>query len=206
MEKQRGVAGFLLANGALGDEDTRLIRQRLIENDKVEAIIILPREMFYATDISVTLWILNQNKRGGEWHGRKQRNREGKILFMDLRTWNDHVATYKKDKGQQKSVVLTPEQIAEVVRIYQTWQAEGTDGSTYAVPELYRSVSRSEIADKGWSLVPSKYIEFIDHDLDIDYPQEMARIQGEMRSLLADERQSQEELRAAFRAIGYEIE
>lgn len=206
LEKQRGVAGFLLANGALGDEDTRLIRQRLIENDKVEAIIILPREMFYATDISVTLWILNQNKQGGQWHGRKQRNRQSEILFVDLRTWNTHIATYKKDKGQQKSVVLTPEQIAEVVRIYQTWQAEGTDGSTYAVPELYRSVSRSEIADKGWSLVPSKYIEFIDHDLDIDYPKEMARIQGEMRSLLADERKSQEELRAAFRAIGYEIE
>ncbi len=206
LEKQRGVAGFLLANGALGDEDTRLIRQRLIENDKVEAIIILPREMFYATDISVTLWILNQNKRGGEWHGRKQRNREGEILFMDLRTWNDHVATYKKDKGQQKSVVLTPEQIAGGVRIYQTWQAEGTDGTAFAKPELYRSVLRDEIEEKGWSLVPSKYIEFVDHDLDIDYSQEMARIQGEMRSLLADERQSQEELLSAFRAIGYGIE
>lgn len=206
LEKQRGVAGFLLANGALGDEDTRLIRQRLIENDKVEAIIILPREMFYATDISVTLWILNQNKRGGEWHGRKQRNREGEILFMDLRTWNTYIATYKKDKGQQKSVVLTPEQIAEVVRIYQTWQAEGTDGTAFAKPELYRSVLRDEIEEKGWSLVPSKYIEFVDHDLDIDYSREMERIQGEMRSLLADERKSQEELRAAFRAIGYEIE
>ena len=206
LEKQRGVAGFLLANGALGDEDTRLIRRRLIENDKVEAIIILPREMFYATDISVTLWILNQNKRGGEWHGRKQRNREWEILFMDLCTWNGHVATYKKDKGQQKSVVLTPEQIAEVVRIYQTWQAEGTDGTAFAKPELYRSVSRDEIEVKGWSLVPSKYIEFIDHDLDIDYPKEMARIQSEVQALLNDERESQAELLSAFRAIGYGIE
>ena len=41
-----GVAGFLLANGALGDEDTKNIRQALIQNDKVEAIIILPRELF----------------------------------------------------------------------------------------------------------------------------------------------------------------
>ena len=56
--------------------------------------------------------------------------------------WNDHVATYKKDKGQQKLVVLTPEQIAEVVCIYQTWQAEGTDGTAFAKPELYRSVLR----------------------------------------------------------------
>ncbi len=50
-----GVAGFLLANGALGDEDTLAIRQKLIENDKVEAIVILPRELFITTDISVTL-------------------------------------------------------------------------------------------------------------------------------------------------------
>ena len=35
-----GVAGFLLANGALGDSDTLEIRKKLIENDKVEAIII----------------------------------------------------------------------------------------------------------------------------------------------------------------------
>lgn len=33
-----GVAGFLLANGALGDSDTVEIRKKLIQNDKVEAI------------------------------------------------------------------------------------------------------------------------------------------------------------------------
>lgn len=48
-----GVAGFLLANGALGDSDTVEIRKKLIQNDKVEAIIILPRELFITTDISV---------------------------------------------------------------------------------------------------------------------------------------------------------
>ena len=60
-----GVAGFLLANGALGDSDTVDIRKKLIQNDKVEAIVVLPRELFITTDISVTLWILNQNKKGG---------------------------------------------------------------------------------------------------------------------------------------------
>lgn len=60
LNKTNGVAGFLLANGALNDSDTLAIRQKLIENDKVEAIIVLPRELFITTDISVTLWILNQ--------------------------------------------------------------------------------------------------------------------------------------------------
>ncbi|MCB5423621.1 SAM-dependent methyltransferase, partial [Blautia luti] len=61
---QNGVAGFLLANGALSDDGTELkIRQQLIENHLVEAIIILPRNLFYTTDISVTLWVLNKNKK-----------------------------------------------------------------------------------------------------------------------------------------------
>lgn len=77
-----GVAGFLLANGALGDSDTLEIRKRLIQNDKVEAIVILPRELFITTDISVTLWILNQNKKGGSYHGRNLRNREHEILAI----------------------------------------------------------------------------------------------------------------------------
>ena len=197
-----GVAGFLLANGALGDSDTAEIRKKLIQNDKVEAIIILPRELFITTDISVTLWILNQNKKGGDYHGRTLRNREHEILFMDLRTWTENPV---KNEGKKK-VMLTAEQIDRAVGIYHTWQNEGTDGKTYAVPELYRSVGMSEIEKNGWSLVPSKYIEFIDHDLEIDFPAEMKRIQQEMRDVLEQEKQSQKMLEDAFRGIGYGIE
>ena len=46
LKKQTGVAGFLLANGALNDSDTIEIRKKLIQHDKVEAIIVLPRELF----------------------------------------------------------------------------------------------------------------------------------------------------------------
>ena len=198
----KGVAGFLLANGALGDSDTLAIRQKLIQNDKVEAIIILPRELFITTDISVTLWILNQNKKGGEYHGRTLRNREHEILFMDLRQWTENHVSGE----QKKKVRLDDTQIARAAEIYHTWQSEGTDGTNYAVPELYRSVGIDEIERNGWTLVPSKYIEFIDHDLDIDFPAEMARIQGEMKEILAQEKKSQEMLEKAFKGIGYGIE
>ncbi|MDE7278323.1 MAG: type I restriction-modification system subunit M [Oscillospiraceae bacterium] len=197
-----GVAGFLLANGALGDSDTSEIRKKLIQNDKVEAIVILPRELFITTDISVTLWILNQNKKGGEYHGRTLRNRRNEILFIDLRTWTDNPV---KNEGKKK-VFLSSKQIQKAADIYHTWQNEGTDGKNYAVPELYRSVGISEIKKNGWSLVPSKYIEFIDHDLDIDYEKEMARIQIEMREILTAEKESQAMLEAAFRGIGYGID
>lgn len=201
MKPLSGVAGFLLANGALGDTDALEIRKKLIENDKVEAIIILPRELFITTDISVTFWILNQSKKGGKYHGRQLRNREHEILFMDLRQWTENPV-----KGEQKKKVqLITEQIQYVADIYHQWQSEGTDGKDFAIPELYRSVGIDEIEQNNWTLVPSKYIEFIDHDLEIDYPKEMARIQQEMKELMQREKESQKMLEEAFKGIGYSI-
>lgn len=197
-----GVAGFLLANGALGDSDTLEIRKKLIQNDKVEAIIILPRELFITTDISVTLWILNQNKKGGTYHGRTLRNREHEILFMDLRTWTENPV---KGEGKKKVQLIT-EQIEKAAEIYHTWQNTGTDGTNYAVPELYRSVGMKEIEKQGWNLIPSKYIEFIDRDLDIDFQAEMRRIQEKMRVVMQQEKESQAMLMDAFRGIGYGID
>lgn len=196
-----GVAGFLLANGALNDSDTMDIRRQLIQNDKVEAIIVLPRELFITTDISVTLWILNQNKKGGKYHGRTLRNRENEILFMDLRTWTENPV---KNENKKK-VRLTTEQIEKAAEIYHKWQSEGTNGKKYEVPELYRSVGIAEIEEKGWALTPSKYIEFVDHDLDIDYKKEMSRIQAEMKDIVKQEKKSQQMLEEAFKGIGYGI-
>ena len=202
LKPNNGVAGFLLANGALGDSDTLEIRKKLIQNDKVEAIIILPRELFITTDISVTLWILNNNRKNIIYHERKLRNREHEILFMDLRTWIENPV-----KGEnKKKFLLSSEQIKKAAEIYHTWQNDGTDGKNYEVPEFYRSVSIDEIEKNSWSLVPSKYIKFIDHDLEIDFNSEMSRIQNEMREILKQEKISQSMLEDAFRGIGYELE
>lgn len=196
------MAGFLLANGALNDMDTLGIRKKLIQKDKVEAIIVLPRELFITTDISVTLWILNQNKKSGNYHNRKLRNREHEILFMDFRQWAENPV---KGEGKKK-VRLVTEQIEKAADIYHTWQCEGTDGTNYEIPELYRSVNIDEIEKKGWALTPSKYIKFIDHDLEIDYEKEMARIQSEMKEVMKQEKKSQQMLEEAFRGIGYGID
>ena len=119
--------------------------------------------------------------------------------------------TPKKNNGinkgeNKKKVCLIPEQIERAANIYHTWQSEGCDGAKYEVPELYRSVGISEIETKGWTLTPSKYIEFIDHDLDIDYEKEMARIQAEMQEVMKAEKKSQQMLEDAFRGIGYGID
>lgn len=204
LDETDGVAGFLLANGALNaDGDEYKIRKQLIENDKVEAIIVLPRDMFYTTDISVTLWILNNNKTGGEKNGEVLRNRQNKILFCDLRRWDEHVEEYSPEKGKKKKkTVLTDDQVIKVKEIYHAWQT----GIEYEdVAELCKSATVEEIRAANYSLAPSKYIEFIDHDLEIDYEKEMARIQAEMKQVLAIEKASQASLEAAFKGIGYEI-
>lgn len=197
LDVSNGIAGFLLANGALNaDGDEYKIRKQLIDKDKIEAIIVLPREMFYSTDISVTLWIVNNNKKARTLNGHNLRDRQNEVLFVDLRTWHSNI--YEKNY-----VMFDDKQIADIKAIYTGWQT----GIGYAdVAELCKSVPLDEIKKKNYSLAPSKYIEFIDHDLEIDYESEMKRIQVEMQEVLKVEKQSQVMLEKAFKGIGYEIE
>lgn len=214
-----GVAGFLLANGALGDSDTLDIRKNLIKNNNVEAIIICPREMFFYTDISVTLWIMRKHKkaikvlRGGK--ETQLRDRSNEILFIDLR----RIETNKVSEAKKKRE-FTKENIQFVKAIYNNWLSPDYQNLYKDVPELCRSIKvyNEQLSDdekknnvptiesQGWSLVPSKYIEFVDHDLNIDFPKEMVRIQSEMKALLKEEKQAQKELEDAFRGIGYGID
>lgn len=65
---------------------------------------------------------------------------------MDLRTWTENPV-----KGEnKKKVLLDSTQIGKAADIYHTWQSEGTDGSCYEVPELYRSVGIDEIEQNNW--------------------------------------------------------
>jgi len=199
---QNGVAGFILANGALsGGGEEYKIRKKLIENDLVEAIIIIPRNTFYTTDISVTLWILNRNKkqRDIEVNGRVKnyRNREGEILFIDLRTWGEEF--------EKKYKILTDKEIEKVAKIYHSWQQIDYKTTYKDIPELCKSATFEEIKVNDFSLVPSKYIEFVDRDSKIDFDKQMQQIQKEMSNLLKEEKESQEELIKAFEAIGYKI-
>lgn len=197
-----GVAGFLLANGALSADGTELaIRKKLIENDKVEAILILPRNLFYSTDISVTLWILNNNKKahvvtknGQEVH---YRDREHEILFMDLRQMGIPF--------EKKYIELDPETRDKVAQTYHHWQQEGYEQTYQNEPEYCYSATLEEIEKKGWSLVPSKYIEFQNRDEQIDFDTKMKQLQAEMSDLLQQEEESKQQLKDLFEKLGYGI-
>jgi type I restriction enzyme M protein len=199
---ENGVAGFILANGALsGGGEEYKIRRKLIENNLVEAIIIIPRDTFYTTDISVTLWIINKNKaqRTVEINEKLKnyRDREKEILFVDLRRWGTE---YEK-----MFIELTPEDIAKVAENFHNWQQADYKTTYKNVPEYCYSANFEELKAKDYSLVPSKYIEFIDRDSEIDFDTEMKRIQKDFKALLKEEKQSQDQLINAFKVLGYEL-
>lgn len=197
---ENGVAGFLLANGALsGGGEEYKIRKQLIENDLVEAIVILPRNLFYTTDISVTLWILNKNKkeRSIEVNDRVRnyRERENEILFIDLR---QEGIPYEK-----KYVQFSNEDIEKVCNIYHTWQQKNNDYED--IPEYCYSAKLEEVKSKDYSLVPSKYIEFINCDENIDFDEKMNSLRNEFTQLLKEEETSKKDLLDVFKELGYEI-
>lgn len=200
-----GTAAFLLANGALGaDSDEYKIRKQLIENHKVEAIIVLPREMFYATDISVTLWLVGNHKKPKKVKRDDRevtlRNRENEVLFIDARTLGDGGAN---DDGY---VHLTEEDKQKISSTVFAWQSPEWKTTYHDVPEFCYSATMDEIRAKNWSLVPSHYIEFVDRDLQIDFHKEMSTIQEDMRLIMEAESESQSLLKEAFKGIGYGIE
>jgi type I restriction enzyme M protein len=195
-----GVAGFILANGALsGGGEEYKIRRQLIENNLVEAILVLPQDMFYTTNISVTVWILNKNKKahsrsiGDEQ--RHYRNREREILFMDLRQIGEPF--------EKKFIQFSEQHIEDIGKTYHTWQQEKNNYED--VPEYCYSATFDEVVKKDFSLVPSKYIEFVNRDENIDFDEKMQTLKAEFSDLLKSEFDSKNDLLTVFKELGYEI-
>ena len=58
---------------------------------------------------------------------------------------------------------------------------------------------------KDFSLVPSKYIEFVNRDENIAFDEKMQTLQNEFADLLKVESQSKNDLLSVFKELGYEI-
>ncbi len=197
---ENGVAGFILANGALsGGGDEYKIRKKLLENDLVEAILILPGSMFYTTDISVSIWILNKNKLARKINlpdtVKNYRDRKHEILFMDLRKVGIPF--------EKKFIQFSPKQIEEITKTYHDWQQK--DSEYKDQPEFCYAATLKEVQAKDYSLVPSKYIEFVNRDEHLDFDEKMTALQGEFTELLKQEEQSKKELLNVFKELGYAI-
>jgi type I restriction enzyme M protein len=96
--------GSPLFTGDAGSGESE-IRRWILENDLLDAIIALPNDLFYNTGIATYIWLLDNDKR---------EDRKGKVQLID---GTRMYAKMKKSLGN-KRVLITDEQIAEIVKVY----------------------------------------------------------------------------------------
>jgi len=96
--------GSPLFTGAAGSGESN-IRQWIIENDWLEAIVALPDQLFYNTGISTYLWIVTN---------RKERRRRGKIQLIDATSF---FTKMRKSLGQKRHEI-SDEQRDEITRLH----------------------------------------------------------------------------------------
>lgn len=130
---ENGRAGILLPHGVLfrgGAEGA--IREQIIKNDLIEAIIALPPKLFYGTGIPVAIVIFNKNK--PEAH-------KNKILIIDAEK------DFEEGKNQNR---LRKKDIEKIVSAFEGYR----DIEKYA-----RVVDLKEIKENGFNLNVRRYVE-----------------------------------------------
>ena len=103
--------GSPLFNGDAGSGESE-IRRWIIENDWLEAIIALPDQLFYNTNINTYLWIISNVK---------YQDRKGKVILIDAR---DLYTGMKKNLGQKRKEI-SADQINEIKDFYQKAKDKG---------------------------------------------------------------------------------
>jgi type I restriction enzyme M protein len=106
VKDRRGMAGVVLPHGVLfrGGSEAQ-IRECLLKEDLIEAVIGLPAQLFFGTGIPAALLICNWNKSAA---------RKGKILFIDAST----DGLYRAGKSRN---FLDPADILRIASIFHAW-------------------------------------------------------------------------------------
>jgi type I restriction enzyme M protein len=114
---------------------------------------------------------------------------------------------------EKKYTQFSDDDIKKVTSTYHQWQVDsplerGAEGGVCYknMPEFCYAASLEEVEKKDFSLVPSKYIEFVNRDENIDFDEKMKTLKSEFAELLKAEEQSKKELLDVFKTLGYGIE
>ncbi|CAG8633812.1 12545_t:CDS:1 [Ambispora leptoticha] len=178
-----------MANGTLSglNKKAASIRQRLVENNLVDAIITLPSNLFYSTQIAPCLWIL-----------RKGRENNG-ILMIDISS--DEFG----EKVSSSERRLTEKEIKNVSRIYQEFHQKGSIEKSTIIPA--RVVFPTEIREKNYILVPTRYLSQNEIELtpeEID--KKLLETTSELEDLITEQDKYHQELKKLLADIKKEIE
>ena len=180
-----GKIGMVLANGSLSSQSggEGEIRRNIILSDLVECIVAMPTQLFYTTQIPVSLWFLAKNKK-----------QKGKTFFIDARKMGTMVTRKLRE--------LSDEDIAKIANAYNAY----IDGSLEDAEGFCAVVTTEEIAKQDYILTPGRYVGIEEQQEDGEpFEEKMARLTGELSDLFAQSHKLEDEIRRMLGAIGYEI-
>ncbi len=180
---RKGRLGMVLANGSLSSQTSGegAIRKNIVYDDLVEGIIAMPGQLFYSTQIPVSLWIIN-----------KEKKQPGKTLFIDAREMGTMVTRKLRE--------FTDEDIAKVAGAFDAFR-EGT-----FEPEKGFSAEATieDIAKQDYILTPGRYVGIADVEEDDEpFDDKMKRLTGELSELFEESDRLQEQIKKNLEAIGY---
>jgi type I restriction enzyme M protein len=192
-----GVAGFILANGSLSTNTSGEgeIRKHIIEADLIDCIVSLPGQLFYSTQIPVSLWFLARNKRNGRGlEGKPLRDRSGEILFIDARKLGR-----MEDRIHR---TLDPADITSIASTYHAWRG---DGGTYEdIPGFCNAATLEDVRSHGHLLTPGRYVGVeLSHATSEAFDSTMRRLTADLRRQLEDSAQLEAAILANLQGLGY---
>jgi len=129
--------GSPLFTGDAGGGESN-IRQWIIENDWLEAIVALPDQLFYNTGISTFIWVLTN---------RKEPQRKGKVQLIDARRF---FVKMKKSLGNKRNKIGDkdegePDQIGDITQIH--GNAQHDESRTFQINGQEKELIVSKIFD-----------------------------------------------------------
>ena len=180
-----GQIGMVLANGSLSSQSggEGEIRKNIINADLVECIIAMPTQLFYTTQIPVSLWFINNHKKQTE-----------KTLFIDARKMGTMVSRKLRE--------LTEEDIKKIADTYTAF----VDGTLEDVKGFCAVADTTEIEKQDYILTPGRYVGIEEQEDDGEpFEDKMNRLTSELSEMFAKSHELEEKIRKNLGAIGYEI-
>jgi type I restriction enzyme M protein len=143
--KDGGLAGFVIANGALTSNQAaeKSVRKYLVNNDYVDCVVQLPEKMFFGTGIPSALIFLSKNRDGSNNHAR----REKEILFINASSLGTLV--------NKKSRIFSEDEVKTIADIYHSFKFYNNEA--YSESGFYSKVHIDEIIEKEYKITPSLY-------------------------------------------------
>lgn len=187
-----GKIGLVLANGSLssqsgGEGD---IRKNIVEADLVDCIIALPTQLFYTTQIPVSLWFLNKDKK-----------QKGKTLFIDARNMGKMVTRSLRELTDG-SVDPNNNDIAKLADTYKAY----VESTLEDVKSFCAVVDTAAIAKQDYVLTPGRYVGIEEQEDDGEpFEEKMTRLTSELSGLFNQSHELEDEIRRKLEAIGYDI-